>query len=443
MDELLGQVERQLIGAIREHLASRRARRRRRVLALAAAGALLLAVSGASAISGAGPLAGVLGVDEDDPTLGSVQEVRDAPRAVVRVRADDGHVYTFVGFHARRAFDPHRGRSLCSTQTRDDARRIPSLGCSRPVALARALRRDGVLGGPYWGGTHAGGLRVTRTVSGFVPADARSVTLQREGGPAVEAKLSNPIPVSLGSATDPPRTRAFLAVQSHDADGAEWLGPPIRSTISVVLADGTTKRQNDLEPQFMPMVGTVRPRTSPVHMGHAGSPDPWRSVSYSGAGGTLCTAAAPVGERLITLTKLQCSDPLAVVNALTRYGAALYISNFNPRRERGRRSVAVFGFTRADARSITLTDRRGRRYRAHLTRPRGSAVRDHGDLDGLDGGLRRRLARLPQRLTVRSWITSLDVPPEPTNCGLRLEVALNDGRALRSGPSEWRCRTRW
>lgn len=441
MDDLLEQVERQLIGAIREQLASRRARRRRRALTLAAAGTLLLAVSGASAISGAGPLADILGVDEDDPTLRSVQEVPGAPRAVVRVRGDDGHLYTFVGFHARGSFGPRSGPSLCSTQTRDDATRIPSLGCSPPVALARMLRRDGVLGGPYWGGSQAGGLRVTRTVSGFVPGDVRSVTLQREGQPAVAAKLSKPIPIRLRGGINPVRTRAFLAVQSHDADGAAWLGPPVRSTISVVLADGTTKRQNDLDPQFMPMVDTVRPQRSPVQMRHAGSPDPWRSVSYSGERGTLCTAAAPVGERLIKPTMLQCSSPLAVVNALTRYGATLYISNFNPRRERGRRSVAAFGFTRTDARSIAVVDRRGRRYRAQLTRPWGSAVRRRGDLAGLDRALRRRLERRPQRMAIRSWITSLDVPPEPLNCGLRLEVALNDGRVLRNGPARWHCRT--
>jgi hypothetical protein len=442
MQDLLRQVESQLLGAIREQLASRRARRRRRVMALAAAGVLLLAVSGASAISGTGPIADVLGVDKDDPTLRSVKEVPGSPRAVVRVRGDDGHLYTFVGFHARRAFVSGSGRSLCSTQTRDDARRIPGLGCIAPVRLAKMLRRHGLLGGSYWGSTHEGGLRVTGTVSGFVPGDARSVTLQREGHPAVKAELSDPIPVSLRAATRPARTRAFLAVESHDADGATWLEAPVRNTVSVVLADGTTRRQTDVEPQFMPMAPAVRPGTSsPVHMGHAGYPDPWRSVSYSGKRGTLCTAAAPVGERLITLTKLQCSSPLAVVNALTRYGAAGYISNFNPSRERGRRSVAVFGFTRADARSIALVDRRGRRYEARLTRPWGRAVRRDGDLAGLDGDLRRRLERLPKRMAVRSWITSLDVPPEPSDCGLRLEVKLSDGHVLRAGPAAWRCRS--
>jgi hypothetical protein len=442
MEELLRQVESQLLGAIREQLASRRARRRRRALALAAAGVLLLAVSGASAISGAGPIADVLGVDADDPTLQSVEEVGGAPRAVVRFRADDGHLYTFAGFHARQAFHEQSVRRLCSTQTRDDARRIPSLGCIKPVVLAKDLRRNGLLGGPSWNGSHAGSMLVTTSVAGFVPGNARSVTMQRGGQPAVRAKLSDPIPVSLRARTDPARTRAFLAVQSHDADGAEFLGPPVRSTITVVLADGTTRRQSDFEPQFMPMTGAVRPSTPPVRMELAAQPDPWRSVGYRGESGTLCTAAGPAGERLIKLTMLQCSSPLAVVNAVTRYGAAVYVSNFNPRRERGRRSVAVFGFARADARSIALVDRRGRRFRAQLTQPWGQAVRRHGDLAGLDGGLRQRLEQLPRRAALRSWIASLDVPPEPTDCGLRLEVALADGRVLQNGPARWHCRSR-
>ena len=121
-----------------------------------------------------------------------------------------------------------------------------------------------------------------------------------------------------------------------------------------------------------------------------------------------------------------------MVNALTRYGAALFPSNFNPSRERGRRSVAIFGFTRADAQAVTIVDRGGRRYTTNLSRPWGTATRRAGDLVGLDGNLRRRLARLPRRMGVRSYITSLDVPPEPGDAGLRLEVTLNDGTVMRT-----------
>jgi RNA polymerase sigma factor (sigma-70 family) len=250
-------------------------------------------------------------------------------------RGDDGHVYTFAGFHARRAFRPRSGRSVCSTQTRDDHRRIPGLGCAGPTGLAKILRRYGLLGGPLWGSSQLGGLRVTTTASGFVPGDARRVTLRIQGEPAVEANLSEPMPTSLGRRTAPGQIRAFLAVATHDSDGPHWVGGPRRRTITVVLGDGTVKRQGFPEPQFFPMVETTRPQRSPVHMGHAGYPTAWRSVSYRGERRTLCTAAAPVGERLITLSKLQCSSPLAIVNVLSRFGAAVYHSNFNPRRERG------------------------------------------------------------------------------------------------------------
>lgn len=434
MNEVLEQVERQLVGAIREHLIGRQARRRRRTLVLAAAGALLLAVSGASAISGEGPIAEVLGVQRDDPTLRSVREVPDAPRAVVRVRGDDGHLYTFAAFHARPALGrPAAGRSVCSTQARDDATQVSSIGCTRPGQLAKLLRIDGLIGGPGWGGSQAGGLRVTATAGGLVPGDAVRVTMRHGNEPPVEAALSAPVPISLGAGTTPSRMRAFLAVASYNNDGTPWLRPPARRSFAVTLADGTTKRESHEWPGFFPMIESSGPDTPPLVMRHPGSETPWRSVGYRGERRSLCNAAAPAGERLITAGKLQCSAPLPVINALERYGAALYLSNFDPRREHGRRTVAAFGFTRSDARAIALVDGRGRRYAAKLSRPWTTAVRRKRDLAGIGGDLRQRLERLPERVRVRSYIASLDVPPEPGEAGLRLVVELKGGKVLRSG----------
>lgn len=434
MNDVLDQVERQLVGAIREHLDGRRARRRRRVLALTAACALLLAVSGASAISGDGPIAEVLGVDRDDPTLRSVKEVRNAPRAVVRLRGDDGHLYTFAGFHARGAPSREDERSVCTTQARDDATRVSGIGCLPPESLAKLLRRNGLIGGPSWGSSQAGSLRLTVTASGLVRADVRRVTMRYGSEPPVEARLSAPIPVSLEAPTNPPRMRAFLAVSSFDNDDADWLAPPVERTISVTLADGTTKRQRSPEQGFFPMVDSSGPESTPIVMRHPGSTTAWRSVSYRGERGTLCTSAAPEGERLIRVGLLQCSAPLAVINALTRYGAALYLSNFHPRRERGQRTVAVFGFTRAETTAITIVDKRGRRYGARLSPPWTRLVRRDAHLAGITGGLRRRLERLPRSMGVRSYIASLDVPPEPGDAGLRLAVNLKGGKVLRTGP---------
>jgi hypothetical protein len=418
MNELLDRVERQLVEAIGAQATGRRARRRGRLLTVVAVGALLAAVSAASAISGDGPLADVLGVERDDPTLRSVQEVRDAPRAVVRVRGDDGHLYTFAGFHVRETEGPIRGRSICSTQARNDATRVSGLGCIPPRNLARLLHRNGLVGGPTWGSSAAGGLRVTTTASGFVPGRASRVTLRQPGEPPAEAKLSDPIPVGHRGAT----TRAFLATLSYDNDGPGWLDPPLRRTVEVTLANGTTRRRSFPEPRFFPMVDSSRPE-SPLHvMRHPGREGAWRSVGYRGEAGTICTAAAPAGERLMRIALLQCSAPLAVVNAVTRYGAALYLSNFNPRRERGPRTVAAFGFARADATGVTIVDQRGRRYEARLSRPWTTVTRRPGDLAGVGGALRRRLERLPKSVRVRSYIASLDVPPEPLERGLRVLV---------------------
>jgi hypothetical protein len=325
------------------------------------------------------------------------------------------------------------GRAVCSSQARDDAERVSGIGCIRPEPLAKLLRRDGLVGGPAWGGSQAGALRLTATAPGFVPSDVRGVTLRHGAGPAVEAKLSAPMPVSLRAPTNPPRMRAFLAVTTFDNDGTAWLDPPVPRTITVTLADGTRKRQSTPEPGFFPMSGSSSPERPLTVMRHPGSTTRWRSVAYRGERGSLCNAAAPEGERLIRSGLLQCSSPLAVVNALTRYGAALYLSNFDPRRERGRRSIAAFGFTRADTRRVTVIDRRGHRYAATLSRPWTTAVRRRGALAGIDGGLRRRLERLPRTVRVRSFITSLDIPPEPGEAGLGLVVQLNSGRVLRTG----------
>jgi hypothetical protein len=249
----------------------------------------------------------------------------------------------------------------------------------------------------------------------------------------VRAVLSEPFSIGLGRPTRPAKMRAFLAVGSYDADGPEWLGRPARETIAVVAGDGTTKRLRARDPSFFPMTRTVRPVGPPIVMHLAAWPAPWRSVGYVGAQGALCTAAAPHGERLIKPTLLQCSSPLAVVNGLSRFGAAVYFSNPNPRRERGRRSVAAFGFARADAIAVALVDQAGRRFRADLSRPWATAVRRPGDLAGVRGPLRRRLAALPRRIRLRSYVASLSLPPDPDRGrGLRLEVRLRDGTVLRT-----------
>jgi hypothetical protein len=425
-------LERELMTAARARAARRRRRRRRLTITALLGGALLAAATATSAVSGDGPLAEVLGVDRDDPTLTSVRERRGAPRAVVRARAEDGHEYAFVAFHARGG--PPPGPSVCFTQTRDDARRIPSLGCASPAGLARELRENGVLGGVPWGGAHSSSLRITKTATGLVPASAQAVILQRAGGPRVEAKLSPPIPVSLEGPTRPARMRAFLAVESHDADDSQWLGGPIREQITVLLPGDRRKRLTSEEGQFFPMTRSSPPEGARSVMRIDARPSPWRSVAYVGEGGSLCNAAAPAGERLIKPTLLQCSTPLAVVNALSRYGAAVYLSNPNPRRERGRGRMAVFGLTRADAQAVTIIDQRGRRFPARLSAPWASAERSRGDLKGLPAGLRSRLAELPQRMRLRPYITSIALPPRPDEGkGLRLEVHLRDGRVLRTG----------
>jgi hypothetical protein len=223
------------------------------------------------------------------------------------------------------------------------------------------------------------------------------VTLRREGEAPVLARLSEPFARS-PDGTLPGRLRAFLAVGSRDGDDGHWLLGRVRRTLTATFAGGATWRERLDDLAFFPMTETSAPvaRRPRMLMRMRGRPARWHSVGYPGERRSLCNAAAPVGERLIRLGLLQCSSPVAIVSALVRFGAAPYLSNTNPRRERAPGTIAVFGFVRADSTSVVVIDQRGRRWSARLSAPWTTVRRPAGDLAGT-GDLRRRLATTEER----------------------------------------------
>jgi hypothetical protein len=391
--------------------------------------AIMAAGCGGSPASRQRSIAEVLGVDADDPTLGSVREVPGAPRGIVRVRSGGGRLFTFAAFHVAGDVGTDEP-GICFVLTGDDERRVNSIGCSSP-ARAADWRESGQLGLAFNGDQQAGGLRVTDALGGLVPETVRRVTLRRRGEAPVRARLSEPFARSPDGSL-PGRLRAFLAVGSRDGDDGNWLLSRVRRTLTATFAGGAVWRERLDDLAFFPMIETSAAiaRRPQMRMRVPAKSAPWHSVGYRGERGSLCNAAAPVGERLIRLGLLQCSSPVAIVNALVRFGAAPYLSNTNPRRERGPGTIAVFGFTRADAKSIVVINQRGRRWTARLSAPWTTLRRPAGDLAGT-GDLGRRLAHLPRSAPVRSFLTSLAVPPRPDEGrGLRLQVRLRGGRVL-------------
>jgi hypothetical protein len=403
--------------------------RRRFALAIVVGGAIAAAGCGGSPTSGPRSIAEVLGVDDDDPTLASVREIPGAPRGIVRVTSGSGQRFTFAAFHVQGSLGSNEP-AICFALTRDDERRLNSLGCSSRTRAAD-WQQTGQLALAFNGDQQAGGLRVTDALGGLVPESVRRVTLRREGEVRVRASLSEPFARSPDGLLSG-RLRAFLAVGSRDEDDGRWLLSRVRRTLSATFPGGASRRTRLDDLAFFPMIQTSAPvaRRPRMRMQVPAKPAPWHSVGYPGKRGSLCNAAAPVGERLIRLGLLQCSSAVAVVNAVVRFGAAPYLSNPNPRRERGPGAIAVFGFTRADAASVTTIDQRGQRWQAKLSSSWTIARRRGGDLAGT-GELRRRLSRLPRSARVRSFLVSLAVPPRPDEGkGLRMQVRLRDGRVL-------------
>jgi hypothetical protein len=140
----------------------------RSALAIVMSGAVVAAGCGGSAAGGQRSIAEVLGVEVEDPTLASVREVPGAPRGIVRVRSGSGRRFTFAPFHAEPRLGGD-GRAICFALTRDDERRLSSIGCSSPERAATNWRRNGKLGLDFNGDQQAGGLRVTDVIGGLVP----------------------------------------------------------------------------------------------------------------------------------------------------------------------------------------------------------------------------------------------------------------------------------
>jgi hypothetical protein len=421
VNELLLQLERELVAAGRRRKAARRARRRL-VTLLALLGALLLAaVSVASAVSGQGPLAGLLGV-RDDPTLRSVNEVRDGQRVVLRARSASGQGFTLALFEARGG--PWEGGGYCVANVTDGSGHLYNgLGCGSPDAFAREVRRRGLYVTSGGSDTFAGAF-VTYPVHGFAPASARSVTVRERGGEARRAALSPPF--RLGAADDAPRVRAFLAVV--DSRGDPGLTGFASYSATARLADGSTRRASGEQAIGFPLAERSEPGPGAerIKIALAAPEGSWAMVAYEGQNGALCSSAAPKGERVITPGQLQCSPPLAILDAFQRTGVAPFASGQpNPG------SYSVRGFVRADARVVTVIDQRGRARPARLSRPWTTIHRTFSEREITNGRQRALLERLPESATVRSFLAVMPAPPTPDKGqGLRIQVALADGRTL-------------
>jgi hypothetical protein len=436
VNDVIAAIERELLRAARRRAARRRARRRRALTGVALAGAVLITVSAASAISGEGPLADLLGVRRDDPNLRFAGPTPGGERAVVVAESESGQRWRFAIFQSAAELPgrPRAGDSFCFAPVEETAERLNGLGCGAPEDLRKAIRKRGLFFAPYGSGSHGetSGVLTISPIWGLVPADAQRVSVGAEEGPTLDATLSEPFALKVKGGPRRPDTRAFLAVV--DLPGDLRLRGFNRVAAEVTLADGSTRRRARQVAVGLPLVRTRKPASDSARVRQAVATGRWRwqTVAYEGRAGSLCTSAAPTGEQLIKLTRLQCSGPLAIIDAFHRFGVAAYPSDTNPPGGGERPgSYVVHGFARAGAREVVVVDQRGRRWPSELSEPWTTVARRVNDTAGLEGRFRARFESLPRTARVRAFAVAIPTPPGPAmGPGLKVRVRLNDGTTL-------------
>lgn len=235
MLEPLERIEEQLLMAVGQ---AHRRRRRRRVLVPSIAATMVLALaSGASAISGVGPVGDMLSGGSEQ-----VHPQRDAPRVKLVVGAGPQAA-------SMRAFK-NPGEHYC-VQTPPATRGADTSEACAPYAdLARALDTSGVF--LIVGATETPS-DASYAIAGITRGDATSVELTPTTGPSKHAELSaawmraptRDDSAAEGSASRP--LRALLAVVDGDFPSAER---PLH--VTVLLADGEQLQSSWPSEQIVP-----------------------------------------------------------------------------------------------------------------------------------------------------------------------------------------------
>jgi hypothetical protein len=414
MNEVLDGIERAVVAAAR-----RRARRRHRaVVATAVAAGALLLVSGASAVTGVGPIGDALR-SKDVLPIGAKPD-RGGPQARVALPGPDGRLWEVLFYRQReskRDRTPGRAYCIAAVSSRPETRRRWR-GVTCGSELTRRVARRGLWlhCGSY--GHIVGEPLQPGPVCGLAPGDTASVSVSADGAPPLEARLSDPV------RADGRLVRVFLAFPDVKPTPPGQRSP--RMTITARTAGGATHvgHTGGLRvpgDEMLPEIPSSPPRgTARADVRAFG----WRATAWAVPpgpglpGGTICTTAAPAGREFGSQA---CIGSIGRLEALTRRGVSEATDNPGP----GARRYALFGLVRAEARGLRVTDARGRRYDAALSDDSIVVRRSAADLAPYHGRRRRMLQRLPRALRVRAFVAVLRSPPRPVDGrvrGLRFEL---------------------
>jgi hypothetical protein len=435
VNEIVDRIEQVVMDAARRRSARRH---RRMVLSVVAVGVLLL-VSGASAVTGVGPLGDALTADEQLPpgakpapggeSVTLAGETQDGRRQEVRVYRRKPHRSDLPGAHhycAASYSADHAGK-------RDPISILCTLGTSFAVKLVKRRMwlecsgRGGVVGEPA----------PPDPVCGLTLASTRSVTIEPNRGSAGPVKLSRPFLLQVDR--DPQIVGREGGI---DASLADRLPAALRVRAILGVVDAPPTQPGQRTPLVRVIArgeyGEVR-----AHVGGtrllvredlpSGDPTPepggpharlttrgsdgqsWTVRAWRTTHIDHCASAAPTRGRPPRDPSIYCAwrASLGDYRSVARGEALAMFTRAGPRDAPN--SYAVYGFVRSDVDSVVVRDPGGRTHQAELSPIWTTFRRRSGDLLPIPPKYRKRFAGLPQSLRVRVFQAVVPAATAPTN----------------------------
>ena len=436
MNEVVDRVGEVVVAAARR----RAARRRRRAAAATAVVGTLLAASGASAVTGVGPLGGALDHDQELPLGAKPAPGGESVRLVAETEAGHRHVVRAYRLAQRQegwtgerngpndycvgslSKDP-RGRAAGTSIICTQGDKIAGKLLGRRVWLP-CSSRGGVSGRPVF----------PDPVCGLTLADTTRVTIDPDRGGAGEVLLSPPFRLRRGGGKEALRVRAILGVVEGPATQPGERTP--RVAVTITAADGSEltvhvggRRVPTAEdfPSMNPTPERGGPRTTLSTGG-------WTAKAWRTATNDHCASSEPASGPVPRDPSIFCvwAPELGRFRSLVLGETEAMFTRVRPTPEGG---YAVYGLVRANAERVEARDPAGRVTAAELSAPWTTIRRRRGDLLPIPKRFRDRFRGLPRSLRVRTFQAVLASPPVPRNGrDLLIRTTLPGGRVVESRP---------
>lgn len=458
MNEVVDRVGEVVVAAARR----RAARRRRRTATAVAALGVLLAASGASAVTGVGPLGDALTADEKLPI--GAKPAPGGESVTLAAETSDGRRQEVRAYRRNpdqkgRLYDLEGGHHYCvaSYSAGAGGRRDPiSIICTLGTALAAKLverrmwlecsSRGGVVGDP----------KFPDPVCGLTLADTTKVTIDPDRGRAGEVLLSRPFPLRVNhepeivgrESLDPERVRrlprvlqvrAILGVveapmtqpgQHLPRVAVTATGPDGRQVTAHVQGQRLLTRED--VPSMDPAPEPGGPRTTLTTDGAASGT--WTMKAWRTRTRDHCASSAPASGPRPRDPSIFCvwRPELGRFRSLVQGETEAMFTRARPAAGGG---YAVYGLVRADAESVRVRDPAGRTTAAELSPTWVAITRRKGDLQAIPKRFRGPFEDLPRSVLVRVFQAVLPSPPAPRNGrDLLITTTLADGRRAESRP---------